>query len=293
MRWPTGKVACPSCGSENVGFIETRKLFECRNKNVGLDHKRQFSIKVGTIFEDSPLPLKSWLLAMWMAVNCKNGVSSYEVHRAIKVTQKSAWFMLHRIRLAMQAKDGGKLGGEVEADESYIGGRARFMHKHRRDQVQRGRGASKVAVMGLLQRTSADRKSKVRLQVVKSIKRPFIQSEVRKNVEAGSTLYTDQLQSYAGLDRDYVHGVIDHAEAYVDGQVHTNGMENFWSLLKRTIKGTYVSVEPFHLFRYLDEQAYRFNERGGNDGDRFELALKSIVGKRIMFKDLTGHQGVA
>jgi transposase-like protein len=195
--------------------------------------------------------------------------------------------------IAAHASDIIKLGGEVEADESYIGGRARFMHKHRRDQVQRGRGASKVAVMGLLQRTSADRKSKVRLQVVKSIKRPFIQSEVRKNVEAGSTLYTDQLQSYAGLDRDYVHGVIDHAEAYVDGQVHTNGMENFWSLLKRTIKGTYVSVEPFHLFRYLDEQAYRFNERGGNDGDRFELALKSIVGKRIMFKDLTGHQGVA
>jgi len=283
MKWPHG-VVCPRCHSKKIGFLATRRLWKCKGC------AKQFSAKVGTIFEDSPIALEKWLPAVWMLANCKNGISSYELARAIGVTQKSAWFMLSRIRLMLQSKGGGKLGGKVEADETYIGGKARNMHPHRRKAVQRGRGPSKVAVMGLLQRHPGDGMSKVRVNVTESIKRPHIQAHVRNNVELGSEMFTDALASYAGLDRDYVHQVIDHAESYVRGEVHTNGLENFWSLLKRSIKGTYVSIEPFHLFRYLDEQAFRFNERGGKDGDRFMLAMSQFVGRRLTYKSLTGSE---
>jgi transposase-like protein len=221
---------------------------------------------VGTIFEDSPIPLKSWLLAMWQIASCKNGISSYELARAIGVTQKSAWFMNHRIRLAMQdTSTGGKLGGTVEVDETFIGGKARNMHIDKRRERTRGRGpVGKAAVMGLLQRHPEKGKSRVRTTVVPNIRKHKLHSQIEKHVEDGSAVYTDALKSYDGLDLYYQHKVIDHAERYVDGQVHTNGLENFWSLLKRTIKGTYVSVEPFHLFRYLDEQAFRFQRARGH-----------------------------
>jgi transposase-like protein len=222
--------------------------------------------------------------------NCKNGISSYELARALRVTQKTAWFMLSRIRLMLQSKSGGRLSGNVEADETYIGGKARNMHWHRRKQVMRGRGPSKVAVMGLLERNTREKLSKVKLRVMDTIKRHHVQSHVRSEVVSGAALYTDALASYAGLDRDYVHAVIDHAERYADGQVHTNGLENFWSLLKRAIKGTYVSIEPFHLFRYLDEQAFRFNERGESDKGRFLLAMKNLFGRRLTYTGLTGRE---
>lgn len=286
IRWPDGIVRCPHCGSEKVAYLETQRRYKCYAKHP----KAQFSLKVGTIFEDSPIGFEKWLPALWLLTNCKNGISSYELARALGVTQKTAWFMLSRLRLALQGEDGGKFGGEVEADETYIGGKARNMHPGKRARVLRGRGPSKVAVMGLLERNSADRLSRVKLNVIKSIKRHAIQGEVRSKVEAGANLYTDALASYAGLDREYVHNVIDHAEAYVDGAVHTNGLENFWSLLKRTIKGTYVSIEPFHLFRYLDEQSFRFNQRAGTDASRFALALKGILGKRLTYVALTGSE---
>ena len=280
-RWPNG-VICPRCGSDSVIFQAKYNRWQCGKKHA----LRQFTSKTGTIFEDSPLSLDKWLLAMWQVVNCKNGVSSYEIHRAIGVTQKTAWFMDHRIRLALGLESSEKFSGEVEADETFIGGKARNMHAGKRARKITGTGGKdKTAVMGILERGKDG--SKVRTSVVPSRKKKALQAEVRKHVEAGSALYTDALQSYNGLD-EFEHQVVDHAVQYVDGRVHTNGLENFWSLLKRAINGTYVSVEPFHLFRYLDEQAYRFNNRKLTDGERFDVAVRGIVGKRVTFDELTG-----
>jgi transposase-like protein len=226
-----------------------------------------------------------------MITGAKNGISSWELHRALGVTQKTAWFMLHRVRLAMQATGGGKLGGEVEVDETFIGGKARNMHADKRERTRKGRrtGQGKAAVMGLLQRHEGKGKSRVRLETIPSTRRHQLHSRVEKHVEDGSKVFTDALASYDHLGVYYQHQVIDHAECYAKGEVHTNGLENFWSLLKRGIKGTYVSVEPFHLFRYLDEQAFRFNEREGTDADRFKTAIKNIVGRRVMYRDLIGE----
>jgi transposase-like protein len=279
-RWPDG-VICPRCGSKKVAYQPKYNRWQC-----AADHdRRQFTLKTGTIFEDSPIGLDKWLAAMWQVVNCKNGISSYEVHRAIGVTQKTAWFMDHRIRFALGMPDTEKLSGEVEADETFIGGKARNMHVSKRERRITGTGGNdKTAVMGLLERGG-----KVRTKVVSSRKKKELQAEVKKHVEAGSALYTDALPSYSGLAQDYAHQVVDHAVRYVDGRVHTNGLENFWSCLKRGISGTYISVEPFHLFRYLDEQTFRYNHRQGlNDGQRFDVAVRQIVGKRLTFNQLTG-----
>jgi transposase-like protein len=284
LRWPNG-VDCPRCGAgpESTYRMSTRQVWKCRAC------KKQFSVKVSSIFEDSPIGLDKWLPALWMLVNCKNGVSSYEIARDLGITQKSAWFMLHRLRLAVQNKTFEKIAGHVEIDETYIGGKARNMHKGKRARVITGTGgAGKIAVQGLLARHAKDGHSTVRASVVPNVRKNTLQGTVRANVQAGSNVYTDELLSYDGLDSDYTHCVINHAEAYVDGQIHTNGMENFWSLLKRALKGTYVSVEPFHLFRYLDEQAYRFNNRRATDANRFLQAAASVFGKRLTFAALTG-----
>ncbi len=281
-RWPDG-VTCPRCGSKNVLFQAKYNRWQCGSKH----DLRQFTSKTGTIFEDSPLSLDKWLLAMWQVVNCKNGVSSYEIHRAIGVTQKTAWFMDHRIRVALGMVSGNKLWGQVEADETFIGGKARNMHKDVRARKITGTGGKdKTPVMGILERGSKG-ESRVRVKVVSTTKKKALQSEVRQHVLAGSAIFTDALKSYEGLN-EFQHEVVDHAVEYVRGEVHTNGLENFWSLLKRGLKGTYVSVEPFHLFRYLDEQAFRFNNRKLTDGERFSLAVNGIVGKRLMYDQLTG-----
>ena len=280
-RWPKGIVDCPRCGSTEVYFLPSRRLWECKIKHP----QRQFSIKVGTIFEDSPLGLDKWLMATWMIANCKNGISSYEIHRAIKITQKSAWFMMHRIRKAMQTGTFIKFVGEVEVDETFIGGKARNMHIAQRKRRITGTGTKdKVAVMGILQRGG-----EVRTVVVDDRRKKTLQAEVKEHVEAGAALYSDELKSYDGLEGEYAHKVINHAVAYVDGKIHTNTLENFWSLLKRGLHGTYVSVEPFHLFRYLDEQAFRYNNRKPlDDAGRFSLVISQIVGKRLTYADLTG-----
>jgi transposase-like protein len=201
--------------------------------------------------------------------------------------------MLSRLRLALQSEHGGKMDGTVEADETYIGGKARNMHlaKKKRVMMKRGRSiAGKVAVMALLERHANEASSQVRLHVLQSLRRREVQGIVRANVAQGASLHTDAFSSYTGLIGEFAHKVIDHAECYVDGEVHTNNCENFWSLLKRAIRGTYVSVEPFHLFRYLDEQAFRFNNRAMNDAVRFATALKGIIGKRLTYTNLTGSQ---
>ena len=282
MRWPSG-VCCPRCGSREVGFVKTRRIWNCKSC------KKQFSAKVGSIFEDSPIGLNKWLPAMWLICNDKNGISSYEIHRGIGVTQKTAWFMLHRIRLAMQTETFELINGEIEVDETFIGGKARFMHKAERERKITGTGgAGKVAVMGLLSRHGPDGHSTVRTKVVADRRRETLVPEVRKNVKPGSVVYTDALGSYSDLATDYVHGVIDHAEKYVEGKIHTNGIENFWSLLKRALHGTYVSVEPWHLFRYLDEEVFRYNNRKTDDSHRFERVAGRVVGRRLTYDDLTG-----
>lgn len=285
LRWPTG-VCCPTCGRADVRFIKTRSKWECKE----VHEKRQFSAKVGTIFEDSPLGLDKWFVAIWMVANCKNGVSSYELHRAVDVTQKSAWFMLHRIRLAMQAGSLLKAEGSVEADETFIGGLAKNMHRDKREKKIKGTGGSgKAIVMGVLERKSPERQSRVRARVIESTGKAVLHAEIRAHVAPGSALYTDAHQGYRGLSAEYKHEVVDHAVEYVRDNVHTNGMENFWSLLKRGLKGTYISVEPFHLFRYIDEQVFRFNERNLSDWGRFSSVLSWVGGLRLTYKDLTGN----
>jgi transposase-like protein len=284
LRWPDGNVTCPRCGNAKHSFIKTRRIWFC------YDCQKQFSLKIGTIFEDSPLGLDKWMTAFWLLANCKNGISSYELGRALGVHQNSAWFVLQRVRLVMQdsffgSKLGGGEGAEVEVDETFIGGKARNMHLSERKRRITGTGTKdKTAVMGILERGG-----KVRTTVVPSRKKRVLQDEVRKHVTAGAALYSDALLSYDGLAQDYAHKVVDHACQYVDGRVHTNGLENFWSLLKRSISGTYVSVEPFHLFRYLDEQSFRYNNRKNlNDSQRFELAMSQVFGKRLTYDQLTG-----
>jgi transposase-like protein len=285
VRWPNGKVSCPRCGCEEVSFISTRKLWTCKK----CETKKQFTIRVGTILEDSAIKFDKWICAFWLIANAKNGISSYEIGRALGVTQKTGWFMLQRIRLAMQSGTIEKLKGEIEADETYIGGKVRNMHIDKKRKRGRGTGGvGKAIVMGLLERGKS-KTSIVRLKHVPNARRITVQGEIRQHVETGSQIFTDALPSYNGLNSDYVHKAIDHAKEYVRGNVHTNGLENFWSLLKRCIRGTYVSVEPFHLFRYLDEQAFRFNERRNTDRERFIKAISGITKKGFTYAQLIGE----
>jgi transposase-like protein len=299
-RWPDGKVICPNCGSESVSaFNAKRKTWKCAAHHP----KREFSVKVGTLLEESPIGLDKWLTATWMLANAKNGVSSWEIHRALKVSQKTAWFMMHRIRMSLQDdhnfKFGGEDGGPVESDETFVGPNPQRMHKDRRVRYQAMRGeglrsnryVGKTAVFGVLDRTLRQ----VRCKVIPNVKRETLQNEILNSVHSGSQLYTDAAASYDRFSNEFVHEVINHAQEYVRGQVHTQGIDNFWSLLKRTLRGTYVAVEPFHLDRYLDEQMFRFNNRATRDNpltdaNRFDLAIRNIVGKRLTFADLTGKQ---
>jgi transposase-like protein len=277
LRWPRGPV-CPRCGALDHSYLSTRRLWKCKAC------KKQFSVKVGTIFEDSPLGLDKWLPAVWLAANSKNGISSHELARHLGITQKSAWFMLHRIRLAMQTGSFDKSGGEFEVDETYIGGKARNMHASVRARKITGTGGhNKAKVIGM-----KERGGKVRARHVPELSREHVHPFIREAAEPGSNLYTDRHQSYTGLERDYSHETVDHAEQYVRGQVHTNGMENFWALLKRGLNGTYVSVEPFHLFRYLDERVFTFNLRELTDYERFAAVLEAVTGRRLTYQALTG-----
>jgi transposase-like protein len=295
MRWPDGVVRCPRCESDKVAYLPKARVYWCKG-----DHQKQkFSLKVGTVFEDSPIPLEKWLPAVWMMVSAKNGISSYELHRALGVTQKSAWFMSHRIRAALKSGGFGqnfKLGGEggpVEVDETFIGGKAKNMHRSRAKRYgQLGTNKGKTVVMGILDRDLRQ----VRAKVIPNVKRETLQREIMREVKHGATVFTDEHVGYDNLHRRFIHEFVKHAERYVDGEVHTNGIENFWSLLKRTLSGTYVAVEPFHLERYVDEQIFRYNNRATkdnplNDSDRFMLALSQIVGKRLTYKEVTGKVG--
>jgi transposase-like protein len=277
LRWPDGPV-CPECGGREHSYLTTRRIWKCKSC------RRQFSVRTGTIFEDSPIPLDKWLTGIWLIANSRNGISSYELARALGLTQKSTWFMLHRIRLAMQTGSFTKMSGHVEIDETFIGGLARNMHvSARRTKITGTGGKDKAMVVGVLERGG-----KVRLSIVGDRTAKTLQAHVRANVAEGSGIYTDALGSYVGLDGDYTHEVVEHAIEYVNGTAHTNRIENFWSLLKRALKGTYVSVEPYHLFRYLDERAFSFNERKASDLGRFQMVLRMVTGRRLTYSELTG-----
>jgi len=290
-RWPDG-VICPTCGRPDPTFLKTQKKWQCKSAHA----KRQFTVKVGTIFEDSPLGLEKWLPAVWLICNAKNGVSSYELSRALGVTQKTAWFMLHRIREAMKSGSLAKMGGNgpIEIDETFVGGLKKNMHQARRIRYEAKGGAKgKTAVFGMLDREARQ----VRAKVIPNVKREVLQNEILNNIEKKSTLHTDSWASYDDLKvQDFIHKTINHYQEYVRGEVHTNGIENFWSLLKRGLKGTYVAVEPFHLDRYVSEQVFRFNNRATKDNpltdaDRFALAIMQTVGRRLTYAEVTGKDG--
>ncbi len=292
-RWPNG-VSCPTCGRGDVTFLANQNRWQCKSGHA----KRQFTAKVGTIFQDSPLGLQKWLPAVWLIANAKNGISSYELARSLGVTQKTAWFMLHRIREAMKngsiMKVGGKIGGPAEIDETFIGGKSKNMHAVRRNSLKLGlKGDHKTIVMGMLERNTRQ----VRAKVIPNVKRETLQKEILANVERKSRIHTDAYAGYDGLKvRDFVHETVTHIEEYVRGEVHTQGIENFWSLLKRGLNGTYVAVEPYHLDRYVTEQVFRYNNRATknnplNDLDRFSLLLSQVSGRRLTYAEVTGKVG--
>lgn len=283
IKWHNNDPVCPKCGSERIGEIKTRRLMRCK------DCRKQFSSKVGTIFEDSPLGLDKWFVAVWAIANCKNGVSSHEMGRTIGVTQRTAWFMLHRIRVAMDCVSPDKFDGTSEMDTTYVGGKASNMHAKRRTKQIKGRGAAgKTAVHGILQRGTGDRASQVNATVIGDNGTESTAVHVKRTVKQGSEVYTDEARAYDSMVRDYMHEAVNHSIEYVKGAVHTNGIENFWSLFKRSVKGTYVSVMPYHLFRYVSEQVYRFNYRKLTDANRFWLLMNQVVNKRLTYRMLAG-----
>ena len=229
MRFPDGRIYCPRCGAEKFSFIKTRRIWFC------YACKKQFTVKVKTIMEDSALGLDKWMVAIWMLANCKNGISSHELARSLGITQKSAWFMLQRIREALKERSfgGTKLGGsgsEVEADETFVGGKASNMHTGRRKaQEAKGPLMNKTIVQGMYDRELR----KVRCTVIPNVRRDTLQNMLLKNIKYGSTVYTDNAVGYDKVSYNFVHDVINHTQEYVRGRVHTNSIENFWSLLKR------------------------------------------------------------
>jgi transposase-like protein len=291
MRWPDGVPVCPHCGVVENGrkhyWLKTQRRWKCYSC------RQQFSVKVGTIFEDSALKLDVWLIALWMLTNCKNGVSSYELARATGIAQKSAWFVLQRLRYTLQATDPRPMGspGPVEVDECFLGPKPKNMHASRRAKLQLAENGNvlKTPVMGMVDRSTRE----VRAMVIPNVKRETLQTQILKHCGFATKVYTDSAIGYQGLDATrFIHKTVNHAEEYVaSGGVSTQAIENFWSCLKRTLQGTYVAVEPFHLDLYLSEQIFRFNNRlGKHDGQRFSKALAMVNGKRLTWNRLTGKE---
>jgi hypothetical protein len=283
-RWKDG-VVCPNCGSREVKYLTTRRVWQCKVRHP----KSQFSVKIGSVYEDSPIGLDKWLTATWMVANCKNGVSSYEIARSIGVTQKSAWFMLHRIRTAMNEDGDNQLGGNgpVEIDETFVGGKVKNMHRGKRNKATASyqAGGNKAIVLGMLERGG-----KVRANAIADRRKQTMQPTILENVAAGAHIITDEFTTYPFIaHQTYYHEVINHVEGYVRAHIHTNGIENFWSLLKRGLSGTYISVNPVHLDKYVTEQVFRYNNRKEiGDKGRLDLCVSQGFGKRLTYKQLTG-----
>jgi transposase-like protein len=292
VRWPDGPV-CPHCKeSEREPYRlnvkgTTRRVWKCRAC------RKQFTVMVGTIFEDSHVPLNKWLLAFYLLCASKKGMSAHQLHRMLGVTYKTAWFMAHRIRYAMQQPPfQAALTGVVEVDETYVGGKRRNPNKRQYapldpklpNKLKTGRGADKTPVVLLVERGGRARSFRVARVTGAEIK-----DVIRKNVDRAAHLRTDSFKSYTGLEKEYAsHQVVNHLDEWVRGDVHTNTAENFFSILKRGINGIYHHVSEAHLPRYLDEFDFRYNTRsamGYTDSDRTKLALTMIEGKRLKYAD--------
>jgi transposase-like protein len=279
LRWADGKVTCPRCNHGETSFVSTRKIWKCKGC------KKQFSLKVGTIFEDSALGLDKWLPAVWLIANSKNGISSHELARALGVTQKSAWFMLHRIRDAMETGTFQKMSGITEVDDTFIGGLAKNMHhKVKRDKIHGTGGMDKMIVQGARNRDTGT----VVARVITGTDTNAIQEHIYEWVETGSAVFTDTHKSYIGLEDDFAVKQVNHNRGeYVCGIVSTNGIENYWSLLKRSIKGTQIHVSAAHLDRYVAERTFAYNNRLGDDLARMRAAMAGTAGRRLTWAQLT------
>ena len=280
LKWPDGVITCPKCGTEKCSKIAGRPgIHTCNMRGC----RKQFSVKVGTIFEDSPLGLDKWFVAIWSIANCKNGISSHELGRAIGITQKSAWFLLHRVRKAMETESFSKLSGDVESDETFIGGAAKNMHAKRRDRVITGRGPTdKTPVQAIVERGGM-----IRTFVPHDTTAESLGANVLRNVVKGSAIYTDSATACARLLVSYLHEAVNHSVGeWKRGRAHTNTAENFWSLLNRALNGTYICVAAFHLHRYATEQGFRYNHRDLNDAGRFLAVLRGVLGKRLTYRRL-------
>lgn len=284
LHYDLAKPVCPHCGSLHITGLKSRPKFQCNEKGC----RKQFSMKKGTVMQESAIPITKWMPAMWLVANDKNGISSCELARALGVQQKTAWFMLHRIRKGMENEFPAMMEGVCEVDETYVGQKSKHMSPARRIKAGIGSGKSrssnKTVVMGIIQRGGV-----VKAKVVDSAKRSQLLPEVFATVAEGATIYTDALKSYTPLESRYTHKTIDHAKSFVQGEIHTNSLENFWCLLKRSLKGTYVQVAPEHLDSYVTEQAFRFNNRKKNDAQRFDMVATQIFGKSLTYKELTGQ----
>jgi hypothetical protein len=282
LRWPEGPV-CPRCEGTVHSYISTRRVWKCS------DCKKQYSVKKGTIFEDSPIGLDKWLVSVWLIANSKNGISSHELGRSVGLTQKSAWFVLHRIRLAMKIGSFDKFDGTVEVDETFVGGKIANMHPAKKEAAKKNGRYNKTVVAGALNRNTNGDPSQVRANVIRKTNGATLIHNVHRYVEKGATVYTDGHPAYDTLGNEYDHDTVDHMIEYARGRVTTNGIENFWSLLKRGLHGTYVSAAPFHLFRYVDERVFTFNERGDSDLGRFRTVLSQISGRHLTYDELIGN----
>jgi transposase-like protein len=277
MRWDDGPVVCPRCSHKETTYVQTRRIWKCKGC------KKQFSIKVGTIFEDSPIGFDKWLPAVWLITNSKNSVSSHELGRALGVTQKTAWFMLHRIRLAFETPAYKKMTGTVEVDETYVGGKAKNMHMWQRQIRIRGRGmVAKTPVQGAKNRET----NTVRAEVIHTGSKTYAQN-VTEWVTLGSTVYTGQFSGYRRLGDRFQHDYVTHTNSeYVRGEIHVNGMENFWALLKRALKGTQTHTNPEHLHRYVQERVFAYNNCLMDDIGRMKVAMRRTAGRRITYAEL-------
>ncbi|WP_374309153.1 IS1595 family transposase [Methylocella sp.] len=276
IRWRDGEF-CPHCGDNRVYHFSDRKTFKCGAC------KARFSIKVGTIFEDTKLPLRKWFMAIWLITNHPKGIASVTLAKDLKITQKTAWFVLHRLRHAARAASfNAPLKGDVEADTTFVGGKEKNKHADKKTPGSQG-GANKAVVLGVIERDG-----ELRAEHVGDAKAKTLQGNIRRNVKAGSAVLTDEDSAFIGLDRDFNHLTVNHSKGeYVrlGGFVHTNGIESVWALLKRQIVGIHHRVSPKHLQRYVDEMTWRFNRREMRVTPRMNDMFACVEG-RLTYKAL-------